>query len=97
MTPLTSSFDILNPEHGPSAINELFDAWDERREAKLTLSSPEDGEQSSLRVAKFRLELDNTGLLLLTGETALGEVTGRLIPTNAAGKVGRVTIAIEGV
>lgn len=99
MTPLTNSFDILNPETGRSAINELLHALVEGVEATLSLCSAlkeeEGGAEFPLEVTKIRLELDNTGLLLLTGETALGGVTGRLKLTNSAGKVGRVTIATK--
>lgn len=99
MTPLVNSFDILNPESGRSALNELLHALVEGVAATLTLRSAkeEEGTVFPLEVTKIRPELDNTGLLLFTGETALGGVTGRLKLTNSAGKVGRVTIATEGV
>lgn len=102
MTPVTNSFDILNPESGRSAINELLHALVEGLEATLTLRSTSQEDEGAgafpLGVTKLlRLELDNAGLLLFTGETALGGITGRLMLTNSAGKVGRVTIATEGV
>ena len=97
MTPVVNSYDILNPEGEVSAINALLRALSEGKEATLTLSLKEEGEGVFLlRVTKIRLEYDNTGLLLLIGEAALGGVTGQLELTNSAGKVGRVTIATEG-
>lgn len=98
MTLQTNSYDVLNPEGGLSAINELLYAQAEDRVATLSLFSQEDGGRVFLlEVTKFRLEHDSSGLLLLTGETALGGVTGRLTLTHSVGKAGRVTVATEGV
>ena len=100
MTLIASSFDILNPEGGRSAVNELLYAMGVGTGATLTLcsTSKEDKGMGAflLEVTKIRLEYDNTGLFMLNGETSLGRVTGRLKPTNSAGIVGRVTISREG-
>lgn len=104
MTSLVNSYDILNPETGYSAVNELLRALTEvnedERKATLTLRSTlkedEGTDEFPLEVTEIRLELDDTGLLLLMGETDLGRVSGRLKLTNLVGKVGRVTIATEG-
>lgn len=92
---ITASFDIVNPDEGPRAFNELFRATREQTEAHLTLRSRDDGTILVVTVSKVKLEQDSTGIFLLDGETEMGKVTGRLYATPASDRVGKLTVFTE--
>lgn len=92
-----STFEIVNPTEGLSALNELLQAG-QGGQATLTVRSIDEDDDTlfTLVVSEVRLEHDSTGMFLLDAVAALGAVTGRLWPTSSPGQVaGKLTITPE--
>jgi hypothetical protein len=89
---ITASFDIVNPDGGPRAFNELFRAMREGGEACLHLRSRDDGSSLTVMLSKVTLEQDASGVFILGGETDMGHVTGRLFAVPASEVAGRLTV-----